>query len=72
MKPLRRYAVLLALTAAAMAGPAAAAHADGATDTAPAPVTETEDDTAWGTPPADDEPADEGSDAATTRDTAWG
>lgn len=78
MKSIRRYAALLALTAVAMLGPAAAAsHACNSTNTSttPPPAVETEDDTAWGSPPADEpapEPTEDATDANAARDTAWG
>lgn len=57
MKPtIRRLLAVATLSAAAVIGPAAAAHADGTLDAPLAPVTETADDTAWGAPPVELEP----------------
>ncbi|WP_432185451.1 hypothetical protein [Streptomyces tendae] len=70
MKPLRRLLVGAALAAALTAGITATAVADPATDTVPA-APAGEDDTGWGTSPADPTPSPTGP-GARPADTAWG
>ncbi|MGW7283990.1 hypothetical protein ACWGH4_00565 [Streptomyces sp. NPDC054847] len=74
---LRRALAILTLTTAGVLGSAAAASAcTGGSDTSTVVEDPTgTDDSAWGTPPADEpapEPTEDGTDTTVARDSAWG